>query len=98
IKENLTDAQLSLQSAAETLGVSATYLSRMFSEREGMTFVDFVTYAKMEYGRSLLLETELTLNEISSELNYASAQYFISRFKKHFDTTPSVYRKMHTKK
>ena len=98
IKENLTNAQLSLQSVAEALGVSATYLSRIFSEREGMTFVDFVTHAKMEYGRSLLLETELTLNEISSELNYASAQYFISRFKKYFDTTPSVYRKIHTKR
>lgn len=94
IMENLTNAQLSLQLTAQALGVSTAYLSRVFSEREGITFVDFITNAKMEYGRSLLIETDLTLNEISSRLNYASAQYFISRFKGHFGTTPSVYRKM----
>lgn len=94
IIENLADSQLSLQITAQTLGVSNAYLSRVFSEREGTTFVEFITNAKMEYGRRLLVETDLTLNEISARLNYASAQYFISRFKKHFGTTPSVYRKM----
>ncbi len=96
IMEKLTDSQLSLQLTAQTLGVSTAYLSRTFSEREGITFVEFITNAKMEYGRRLLVETDLTLNEISAKLNYASAQYFISRFKKHFGTTPSVYRKMNT--
>lgn len=98
IRENLLNTQLSLQYIAEALGVTPGYLSRIFSEIEGRTFINYVTQNKMEYGRKLLLDTELTLDEISHKLNYASAQYFISRFKKYYSTTPSVYRKTYIQK
>lgn len=93
ISNNFSNVQFSLQATAEAINTSPTYLSRIFSERENITFVKYVTCMKMEYGRKLLLETDLSLEEISIKLNYASPQYFISRFKEHFNITPSVYRK-----
>lgn len=96
IKRHLFNSQLSLQFIAENLNVSSSYLSRVYSEREGMTFMDFITKMKMEHGKKLLLETDLTLDEISQKLNYASPQYFISRFKRYFNITPSVYKKKYT--
>lgn len=93
IEENITNPQLSLNSVAGILGVSPTYLSHVFSKREEVTFIEYITRLKMEYGRELLLETTYTLEEIAEKLNYSTAQYFISRFKKCYNTTPSVYRR-----
>lgn len=93
IEKNLLDPNLSLQNVARNLSVGSTYLSRVFSEEENMTFIDYITSAKLELGRRLLIETDFVLNDISERLNYASPQYFISLFKKHYSVTPGAYRK-----
>ena len=95
IDENLQNPQLSLQMVAVSLNVSTAYLSRVFCRESGQTFIDYVTSAKMDLGRTLLLETDLSIRDISERLGYTSAQYFISRFKKQFDQTPTVYREEH---
>ncbi|MEA4822573.1 MAG: helix-turn-helix domain-containing protein [Clostridiaceae bacterium] len=97
IDDNLQNPQLSLQMVAVELHVSTAYLSRVFCRNRGQTFIDYVTGAKMELGRSLLLDTDLCIREISERLGYTSAQYFISRFKKQYGLTPTVYREEHKK-
>lgn len=95
ITSNLLDPMLTLQTVSDALNVSSTYLSRIFPEKENVTFIEYITNAKMEFGRKLLLETELSINEISNKLNYSTPQYFISLFKKSFSVTPGNYRKNH---
>jgi YesN/AraC family two-component response regulator len=95
IGNHLLDNQLSLPIVASELSVNPNYLSNIFHKVKGMTFVEYITGEKINYGRELLLETDLNLREISVKLNYASPQYFISRFKKQFRITPSVYRERH---
>ncbi len=92
IELHLLDNQLSLPGIASELGVSPNYLSRIFHEVTQLTFVEYVGNAKMECGRKLLLETDMNLRDIAHKLNYSSPQYFISRFKKRFQITPSAFR------
>lgn len=92
ILNNLTDPQLSLEMVAQNLNVSSNYLSRYFHSECDITFVGYVSSLKMQYGRKLLLETDMKIDEISRELGYSTSQYFISKFKKQFGDTPNTYR------
>ncbi len=92
ISENLIDPQLSLETVAKYLNISPNYLSRYFHNECNITFVAYVTSLKMQYGRKLLLETDMKIEEISRELGYSTPQYFISKFKKQFGYTPNTYR------
>jgi AraC-like DNA-binding protein len=96
VDASLRDSQLSLTTVSGMLGVSPNYLSRVFHEVKNTTFINYVSTAKIKLGCKMLLESKKTLREISEELNYASPQYFISRFKNQFGVTPSVYRHKNT--
>ncbi len=97
IAENLTDPQLSLEAVAAHLKISPAYLSRNFCKVCSVTFVEYVTSLKMECAIRLLTESSESIDQIASRLGYSSTNYFISRFKKHFDMTPNVYRKLKEK-
>lgn len=92
IEENLLNSQLSLESVAKDLCISSNYLSRIFRNECNITFIEYVTSLKMQKGRKLLLETEMTIDEISRYLGYSTAQYFISKFKRNFGLTPNAYK------
>lgn len=92
ISNNLTDPQLSLELVAQKLNISSNYLSRYFHSECNITFVEYVSSLKMQYGRKLLIETDMKIDEISRELGYSTSQYFISKFKKQFGYTPNTYR------
>lgn len=94
IAEHLTDPQLSLEAVAAHLKISPAYLSRNFCKVCSVTFVEYVTSLKMECAIRLLTESSESIDQIASQLGYSSTNYFISRFKKHFDMTPNVYRKL----
>ena len=60
-----------------------------------MTFTDLVNLEKLETAKELLLNTELSIAEISEQLSYANTQNFIRFFSKYVDSTPGKYRKEH---
>ena len=60
-----------------------------------MTFTDLVNLEKLETAKELLLNTELSIAEISEQLSYANTQNFIRFFSKYVDSTPGKSRKEH---
>ena len=83
---------LSLQSAADAVNISASYLSKLFKEATGQSFVEYVTEVRMKHAVALLEETELTLNQISEAIGYTSVQQLFRVFRKRFGLTPGEYR------
>jgi two-component system response regulator YesN len=49
----------------------------------------------MNRAAMLLSTTSWSVTEISDNLAFLSPAYFVHRFKLHFGTTPSAYRKTH---
>ncbi|HHY24033.1 MAG TPA: helix-turn-helix transcriptional regulator [Clostridiaceae bacterium] len=96
INNNIQNCQLSLELTAYELGVSPNYLSRIFKDVTGVTFIDYITNLKLNYCRNLILNTNLKIGEISTLLGYSTPQYLISRFKIKFGCTPGIYRKKHS--
>ena len=90
---HLGDPQLSLQTVAAALEVTPAYISRIFPECTGMTFVEYVNGEKMKLAREKLAHTDISVRELAAALGYSSVQYFITRFKATTGMTPSAYRR-----
>lgn len=75
-----------------------TYLSNLFSDVTGTTIIQYIIAHKIEKIKELLLYNELSLTEISYQLNYSSVAYLSAQFKKTIGLTPSYYKQLRNKK
>ena len=92
IDSHYTDEDISLDSVAIASNISANYLSALFSQKVGLSFVEYVTKKRMEKARQLLRKTDKRSGEIASEVGYKDPRYFSFVFKKKHGCTPSQYR------
>lgn len=92
IDNHYMDEDISLDSVALASNISANYLSAMFSQRVGLSFVEYVTKKRMEKAKQLLRKTDKRSGEIANEVGYRDPRYFSFVFKKKTGCTPSQYR------
>lgn len=83
---------------AKHLKMDYTYLSKLFSEIKGKTIEQFIIEQKIEKVKELLKYNELTLSQISYELNYSSPQHLSRQFKQITGMTPSAFKKIGKRK
>lgn len=83
----------SLEQLAATVGLSACYLDRLFSQEVGIPCKKYMTARRLEAAADLLLrEPFLAVGKISRCVEMKDPNYFHRRFKKHFGITPKEYR------
>lgn len=92
IDRNFSDPNISLNSVAEASNISANYLSALFSQKVGLSFVEYLTKKRMARARQLLRQTSKRSGEIAYEVGYKDPRYFSFVFKKTQGCTPSSYR------
>jgi YesN/AraC family two-component response regulator len=80
------------------LAIDYSYLSKLFSETEGKTIEQFTIAQKIERAKELLIYDELTLSQISYELNYSSPQHLSRQFKQVSGLTPTIFKKIGKRK
>lgn len=93
VDENLS-SDISLETAADFAGVSSFYLSKLFKEEKGETFINFISDKRLEKSRQLLEQTELSIKEITAEVGYNDQNYFSRIFKNKYGLSPKEYRKV----
>ncbi|WP_316747701.1 AraC family transcriptional regulator [Pedobacter gandavensis] len=69
-----------------------TFLSRLFSDSEGLTIEKFIIHQKIEKVKELIEYGELNLNEISMKMGYSSNAHLSSQFKAITGLAPSKYK------
>lgn len=84
-----------LSDIAAELQVSEGHLSRSFSQKEGMTFKQFLLNYRLEKAAELLRYSEKELIQISEQLQFSSPAYFGRVFKERYGVTPRQYRVNH---
>ena len=57
INEHYADEDISLDSVAEEINISANYLSAVFSNKVGLSFVEYITKKRMAKAKILLRNT-----------------------------------------
>lgn len=81
---------VSLEETARFAGVHPQYLSRMFSQEKGESFVDFLTRLRVSRAKELLKSGQ-NVKETAAEVGYADANYFSRLFKKWEGLSPGDY-------
>jgi len=79
------------------IGKDYSSLSKLFSKKEGVTIEYYVITQRVERVKELLTYNELSLNEIAFKLDYNSAAYLSSQFKKLTGITPTEFKKLKQK-
>ncbi len=93
VDRHLENPALTIDSAAEELGVSGSYLSRMFRESGELTFAQYVDLRRMQKACGLLRGTNLKIQDILDACGYGDKANFARKFKRQFGLTPMEYRK-----
>lgn len=71
-----------------------SYLSKLFTEVEGITIEHFFILQKTEKVKEWLVYNELSLTEIANKLGYNSVQHLSTQFKKVTGLNPSQFKKL----
>ncbi|MEK3911280.1 helix-turn-helix domain-containing protein [Paenibacillus sp. FSL H7-0331] len=90
IREHCTE-DISLVLCAERMGISHSYLSRLFKKEMGINFLEFVVECRVEETKRLLLETDQSISEIAAIIGY-SERNLTRVFQRLTRMTPGVYR------
>ena len=73
---------ISLDCAAEAIGISPFYLSRLFKQELKQNFVEYLTEIRMKRAVWLVEHTRMSIKEISRQVGYDNPTYFCKVFKK----------------
>jgi AraC family transcriptional regulator len=79
---------------ADKLNKDYAYLSRQFSEVEGLTIEKYIIQQKIERVKELMEYGELNLNEIAYKMGYSSSAHLSTQFKSLTGFTPSKYKSL----
>lgn len=83
---------ISLMACAESVGISPYYLSHIFKEKTGNTFVEYLTAVRIERAKELCRNQSLTVKDISDRCGYINTTYFCKVFKRSVGKTIGTYR------
>lgn len=91
IQEHMAEA-LSLQKVSREMGVSQTYLSRLFRKYENSTFNNYLTALRMEKAKVLLKSGDrIYVKDVAEQVGYKDQFYFSRIFHSYTGVRPSEY-------
>lgn len=80
---------------AQQVHLNEEYFSKLFRQRTGYTFKDYVLMEKINLAKKLLSQSKLSVSIIASKTGYDNFSHFSKMFKKITNFTPQEYRKQH---
>lgn len=94
IEEHLEHA--TLEAAAQSVDLSADYVSRLFRKQEGISFSEYLLKARMIRAGALIRNINLQICAVAAQLGYNNAKNFSRAFHNYYGMTPSEYRRLNT--
>lgn len=85
-------ATLTVEEIAEHAYFNAEYLTRLFKRYTGLTAHQYLTHLKIETAKTLLVTTQLSIQDIAVHAYFSSDKAMFRTFKKSVGVTPSAYR------
>mgnify|MGYP000941554547 CR=1 FL=1 len=89
--ERNVSRDVSLQEVAGHVGLNASYLSVLFKEVMGETYIKYLTRYRMQLAKSLLRQG-LKVSEVSERVGYLTHRHFTEVFKKYTGQTPGQFK------
>jgi LacI family transcriptional regulator len=84
---------LRVNAVARQAGVSRRALERKFLDILQRSPADEIRRLHLEHARQMLIETDLSMDQVAESSGFGSQAYFADIFRRHFNLTPFQYRK-----
>ncbi|MBD2530119.1 response regulator [Nostoc flagelliforme FACHB-838] len=84
---------ITLCDVAQAVGYSAAYLTDLVRRQTGKPVNHWIVERRMAAVRTLLLETDQSVNQIAEAVGYQNEGHFYRQFRQYHGTTPQVWRK-----
>ncbi len=83
---------LTIEFISSLFYMNRSYLSHLFKEKTGETFVYYLNSVRLTRAAELLTTTDKKMYQIAKSLGYDNVKYFFRVFKKYYKITPEQYR------
>ena len=90
--------KITIEDIATECHYSTAFISRYFKDKSGMSINEYLKALRMKKAESLLVNTEMRIEDIAAAVGFSDTNYFISFFSKHYGTPPKKYRTEHSKR
>lgn len=80
-----------IDDVARMLLTNRTYVTRMMKQEFGLTFIEYVNVARIQYSQGLLYTSDMTLDEIAEKSGFQSASSYCRAFKRYMGTSPIAW-------
>ena len=91
VQENF-HRSISIGELAANVSFSPSYFYKLFKKAANTTPAEYIISVRLSHAKLLLLESDLTVSQISEMCGFCDASYFSYYFKKSFGKTPLEYR------
>lgn len=92
LMESNMEEPLSIPEVAELLGLSQRKLERMFNKHFGCSTVAYYRVLRLQYARTLLTQTEMSVIDICIACGFTSSSYFSKSYHEQFGVRPRDHR------
>lgn len=86
------EERITLEELADKLGVSESYLSRLFKKETGNSLCIYIREQKIEVAKNLLRYSDYSVVDIANHLSFSSQSHFIQQFRELVGMTPKKFR------
>ena len=93
IERNMDNCDYDVDSFVSDMAIGRTILYRKINDLTGMSIKEFILDVRLKRASQLLKESEYTISEIADMTGFANPKYFSICFRRHFDLSPSEFRK-----
>lgn len=90
--ESRTSFNITLNEAADQVGLSASHFSRTFKKIMQVSFKEYLVRKKIALSADLLTNTELNVTDIAYRCEFTDSAYYCFQFKKWVGVTPKRFR------
>ncbi len=85
--------RLALEDVADRFFINRSYLSELFREKFGKSFVQFKNEVRIEQAKTLLTDTGLSVAEIAGRCGFDNTSYFALVFRQQTGKSPGEFRR-----
>ena len=93
INENISNSDLSVDTIAQTVGISRVHLHRKMKELTGQTPHDFIRNIRLKQAAHLLSTGDMNVTEVMYACGFSNSASFSTIFKRFYGMTPREYKK-----
>ncbi len=83
---------IGVEDAAKAVGLSQYHLARLFKSRTGQTMQQYLTKARIDAAKQLLVTEDTAISELAAVLQFCDQSHFTRIFRHQTGMTPAQYR------